>query len=209
MARRSPVPIRALARVDEPGGDDPFPPEAEALATRFEELRRQGLRTLVDLAVELGELLLAARPLLHRSFGTWTRERLGLEHSTAGNYVAMALMARQSPQVIERHKELGVSKLYQLARLPAPARQELLRRPDLGSKTDRELKRLVDPYRERTRKVTGNMRAHGLRQKLASYTAALKTARLGRLTDDDLREALREDLRTLRRVVDEALDRLQ
>src|SRR4051812_48734485 len=109
-----------------PAGDILESPESEALAARFHEARRQALRTLVDMTVEAGQVLLEAQRRLGPSYARWLRERLHLEPSTARNYVSMARLAAESPWAVERYKQLGASKLYQVARLPAESRRAVL-----------------------------------------------------------------------------------
>lgn len=184
-------------------------PEAIALAGRFQELRREGMRTLVDLAVSLGQILIEAKRALKGSYHVWLRERLGLEQSTARNYVAMGQLAREAPAVVERHKELGAAKLYQVARLLPEARHEVLARRDLPQLNDRQFHAVVAPHRTRSRKVTGNMRAHGLRLKIQSYTRTITAARPGRITDDETLAALKRDLAALQGAVETLAARLR
>lgn len=213
MSRKRSPAERALTRVTAakltlaPEQDDP--PEVAALADRFLELRRQGARTLVDLAVELGQILDAAREKVGRRFGAWARERLGLERGTADNYLSMARLAREQPQIIERYKELGASKLYQVARLPAANRLTVLRTPGVSALTDAEWKKVVEPHRVVRRKVTGNMRAHGLRQKVTSFHEEIRKAHTGAIGDPAMKAGLKDDLKALRRAIDDYLTKIK
>lgn len=183
-------------------------PEVTALTERFHELRRQGARTIVDLSIELGAILEEGRKVLAGSFHRWLRERIGIEPQTARNYLALARMARESPGVIERWKELGASKLYRVARLPRDGQRAVLRAPRLAEMTDREFKDVTAPFLVQERKVTGNMRAHGLRMKLQSFRRDLAAARISGIQDDTIRDGLREDLESLGRTVETLLGRL-
>ncbi len=68
---------------------------------------------------------------------------------------------------------LGVTKLYTLARMAPASRHQLLREPRLADMGDREFRALTSPLLLRTRKVTGNMRGHGLRMKVRAMYEAL------------------------------------
>jgi hypothetical protein len=167
------------------------------LTERFLELRRQTFRNLVDTAVELGEILQEGRKILEGQYLRWLRERLGVEPRSAANYIALAGLARESPRVIHRWKELGAAKLYQIARLPAPGRRAVLRTPGLGDMTDLRLSQIVRPYRVRRRTVTGNMRAHGLRMKVQAMIQDLARTRLAQIDDPAIRSGLWKDLMEL------------
>lgn len=207
---RKPRPV-ALTVVARPAPASPIDsPEAAALAARFHEARRQGARTLVELAVELGQILLEGQRSLDLAFRPWLRERLGLELSTAHNYMAMGRLAREAPAMLERHKDLGASKLYQVARLEAPGRHAVLSTPGIAQLTDRDFKRVVDPHRPRRRKVTPAMRAHGLREKLKSYTTAIGAFKPGKLAGAEaMRAGLLADAKALRKVVDGLIERIE
>jgi hypothetical protein len=178
------------------GLDDPA---VVRFTERFLELKQQAFRDLVDTAVELGEILVEARKALWGNYRRWIRERLQIDRSTADNYSALARLARESPAVIQRWKELGPSKLYQIARLPAPGRRAVLRLPRLQERTDREFSELVRPHRVLRRKVTGNMRAHGLRMKVEAWIRTLDGERLPRVENGALRVRLRQRLLDLAR----------
>jgi hypothetical protein len=174
-------------------------PDAESLAERFHDLRRQGFRSLVDLSVELGRLLIDARERLRGTYNRWLRERLGVELTTAANYVALARLATESPATVERFKELGTAKLYRVARLPPEARKLVLHNPNVSGMNDRDFATLTRPHLKRTRRVTGTMRAHGMRQKLEAVAETLATMPVPRGIDEELREELRGQLRELSR----------
>jgi hypothetical protein len=176
-------------------------PAVLRLTERFLELRREIFRNLVDRAVELGELLLEARPLLRGQYQRWLRERLGVDGGTAENYLRLARLARDSPGVLQRWKELGVSKLYRIARLPAPARKKVLRLDRLAAMSDREFSEATSDYLPPLRKVSDNMRAHGLRMRLRAFTGVVAATRALEITDDRLRAGLRADLAALARAL--------
>jgi len=147
--------------------------EAVTLAARFKQVREEGAEQLVDLAAALGAILHEARVHLRGQYHRWLDERLGLDRGTARNYSALAALARESPAIITRHKRLGVTKLYTLARMAPASRHQLLREPRLADMGDREFRALTSPLLLRTRKVTGNMRGHGLRMKVRAMYEAL------------------------------------
>lgn len=216
MSRKKNAPAVALVRAGRAAPPAPATsppsidsPEAVALAARFHEVRRQGMRGLVELAVELGQILIEAHRRLGRAYRPWLREQLGLEPSTAQNYVAMGRMALDAPALVERHKDLGASKLYQVARLEPPARQAILATPGIAALNDREFKKVVDPHRTRRRKVTPAMRAYGMREKLRSYAKAIGAFKPGRLASAaEARDSLRADAEALRAAVDALLERI-
>lgn len=191
---------KALERVDPASIVDPIDSaQAQALVARFLELRRQTARHLVDASTGLGEILDDARRILRGHYQRWLAERLGVEPRTAGNYVALARLARDSPALVERHRELGVAKLYQLARIAPEPRAEILRTPDLQRLTDVEFHALTARHRKPARKVTGNMRAQGILNKLTAMDAELSRLTAPRVTDDDKRAQVRRRLLDLAR----------
>src|SRR5262245_39727625 len=105
--------------------------EARALTARFLEVRTQVVRQLVEAGVEMGQILEEGRKRFGGYYAEWVTERLGLVVTTAANYVALYRLARHSPALVERHRELGVAKLYKLARVSTERRDELLRTPGL------------------------------------------------------------------------------
>lgn len=183
-------------------------PPVGKFTERFLELRRQGFRDLVDMAVELGEILIQARPLLRGVYQKWLREHLGVDPATAENYVALARLSKEAPHVIQRWKELGPTKLYRVARLPPPGRSAIFKVRGLADMTDGEFVEVTARYLVRRRKVTGNMRAHGLRMKVQGFTQRLARTRLPAIEDDQLRSDLRRDLVELARRVRELLGKL-
>ncbi|MEK6609152.1 MAG: hypothetical protein AABZ30_15950 [Myxococcota bacterium] len=164
------------------------------LTERFLELRRQAFRDAVDTVAELGEILREGRTLLAGVYLRWTEDRLGIDYKTARNYEALAHLAAEAPDVIQRFKELGPSKLYRVARLAPAARRVVLRTPDLHDMTDQAFAEVVAPYIVKGRPVTGNMRAHGLRMKAQAFGERLRRLRLPAIRDDAMRAGLRDDL---------------
>jgi hypothetical protein len=200
MSRPSKI-LQALERARLPASaSDPLDdPRIARLAERFSELRREAFRNLVDRGIELGEILLEARPLLKGHYHRWLEERLEVQDGTARNYVALAALAHQEPGVIQRWKELGPSKLYRLARISPGGRREVLRAEGLREMTDFEFSALTRRHVLSVRKVTGNMRAHGLRMKVRSFAKLLEGTRLPRIEDAAMRAGLRDDLLELGR----------
>ena len=146
LVKKSPAP--AITPAPAVGKADLTDPKLIALAARFQELQQQTFRDLVEAAVELGGILLQARPLAAGSFGAWLEE-VGVSHASAMNYMGMATLAKHQPQLIERWKELGPTKLYQVARLPAEAQKDVLqtkKRDEILQMNDREFAALVEPH---------------------------------------------------------------
>lgn len=202
---------KALARLDRSDLVDPIDsPAAQALTARFHELRRQTTRHLVDASKELGQILDQARQTLRGHYQRWVAERLHVEPSTAANYIGLARLAKDSPALIERHQELGVSKLYMLARLAPEPRAEILRTPDLQGMTDSEFHALTARHRAKpARKVTGNMRAQGMLNKLIAMDAALAGMTAPRVTDDGKRAEVRKRLLDIARAARALADRFR
>ncbi len=171
-------------------------PDVMVLTARFAEVRSVLFKDTVDATVQLGRILREGRPKIGRNYLRWTRERLHIERSTAANYVRLAELAIHSPAVLERFKDLGVAKLYKLAGLSPEARQLVLRTPNLGRLTDSEFHLLTAEHRRAGRKVSGNMRAHGMRVKLSSFQRQLKTVPRG-ITNQEMRAGLKRDLLSL------------
>jgi len=175
------------------------------LSTRFIELRAQLFRDLVETTVELGQVLREARPLLHGHWARWL-QRMQLTPRTAVNYMRLAQLAEQSPRIVTEWKELGTSKLYRVAALPPPARKTLLKRSErdgLLQMNDREFAALTKPHMARRRKVTADMRVHGLRMKLAAWSKTLAAAKTRGIKSPELKRGLDEDLAALIRVARE------
>jgi hypothetical protein len=117
-----------------------------------------------------------------------------VDRATAANYAALARLASEAPGIVQHQKELGASKLYRVARVPAAARRRLLRTPRLAEMSDAEFAALTAPLVPRRRKVSGNMKAHGLRMRVRAFSDRLRAFRPGPIDDPDMRAALREDL---------------
>ncbi len=175
-------------------------PEVAAVAARFHEVRDQGTRTFVAMAAELGEILLEGKRLLRGHYRRWLGT-LDIEWKTASNYVALARFAAESPALLERHQLLGVGKLYRIAKLAPAARHEVLRHPDLKAMQPAEFAAFILPYVTRQRKVSGNMRAHGLRLKMQSSRRTYEKARIPKTMDTQMRQALRSDAEELIKVL--------
>jgi len=180
----------------------------ERLTARYLELRQQAFRDAVDTVIELGEILIQVEALLGREFGDWL-DRVATADRTAHNYVALAELAEEQPGVIQTWKELGPTKLYRIAHLPASSRRALLKPSQaekLADATDREFAEIVAPYVVKKRKVTADMRAHGLRMKVKAWTNTIRSTRVRGIKDADLRKGLDAELGELVRGI-EALRR--
>jgi hypothetical protein len=207
---RALIAVKALprARVRPPPVDPLEDSRVARLTERFLELKRQVYRNLVDVAVELGEILEEGKEILGKSYPRWLDDGLGIERRTAGNYLSLARVARESPGTVQRWKELGATKLYQLARIPAAARREVLRKEGLQGMGDREFSALIRPHVVRRRTVTGNMRAHGFRMKVRAFLETIEGARLPGIESAEIRSGLRRDLLLLSRRAVELARRL-
>jgi hypothetical protein len=178
-----------------------------SLTTRFHELKEQLLRDAVETMREMGEILeQGAARLGRRRYGAWVEQDLGISRAAASNYVRVLELSRTTPRLFLDWKELGASKMVRLARV-APRRRRTavrkkLRGKDVHEMTDAEFAVVTRPYIEHKRKVTGNMRAHGLRMKARALHATLERAcgELSDVSDAAIRTALRADLEALARV---------
>jgi hypothetical protein len=204
---------QALARVKKSPARKPADltdPKLAALTARFQELQAQAYRDLVGAAVELGDILRTGKPLTGASYGAWLEE-LGVSRKSADNYMAMAALARTNPQALERWKELGPTKLYRVARLPAGAQREVLqpkKRDEILQMNDREFSALVEPHLPRsTASFTPAQKAHGLRQKASSWRRQLGDFRtyFGKHAPEARPAELVAELRALKKDVDELL----
>ena len=191
-----------LARARGVKRSDPLEdPAIVRLTERFLELHREAFRNAVDVVIELGEILLEAKPRLPGAYGRWL-ERLGVSLQSAHNYESLAVLSAKHPGVIERWKELGLSKLYRIGALSQEGRKAVLKpgaAPRLSAMNDREFAELTKRYVPEKRKVTPEMRAHGLRMKLAAWIQVLEAARLRDLENERMRAGLLADLEALGR----------
>ena len=194
---------KALARARRAPPPPPPPPAAEKafdardlfrLETRFVELRRDKQRDEVEQTIELGEILIEAKPKLSRTYHLWLSKRLHVQSSTAANYQTLAKFAGEKPGVIHRWKELGTSKLYRLARITDKGLGKALATPGLAEMTDRQFAALTKPFVARTRKVTGNMTAHGIRQEVQGFTRKLDEREVPEIDKPEILAGLKKDL---------------
>lgn len=185
-------------------------PRMVALTARFRELQHQAFRDLVGAAVELGQLLVEGKTLISGRYAEWLDE-LGVSRKSADNYMSMYQLARQHPDVIERWKELGPTKLYQVARLPDGSHREVLqpkKREEILQMNDREFTALVTPHLPKSRvTVTPAQKASGLRQKAVSWRNQLGEFKkyFAKNTPDERPKELEAELRALKKAVDELL----
>ena len=185
-------------------------PKIVALAARFRELQQQAFRDLVGAAVEMGGILLEGKRLTGEGFPAFLDD-LAVSRTCAANYMGMAALARRYPQVIERWKELGPSKLYKVARLPESAHREVLQpknRDELLAMNDREFAALVGPHLPRTATApTPARKANGLKQKAVSWRRQLGDFHkyFTKHAPDQRPKELETELRALKKAVDELL----
>lgn len=197
MARPAKI-DKALARARKRPPADPLDaPAIVAITKEFLALKVDIYRTLVDKAIELGQILIRAKPLMKGHYERWEHDHLGIDPNTGDNYVALAKLAEKSPRIIHRWKELGPSKLYRLAHLKPSARQTVLQTPGVSGMIDARFADLTGRYVVRRRKVTGNMRAHGVRMRVQAYTRKLTATKLTAVADASIRSGLRADLQEL------------
>ncbi len=199
-APKSKILTRAQVIVDEL--DALYQPDVARLSTRFLELRAQLFRDMVETTIELGQILAEVRPLLRGHWQRWL-ERVELTPRAAINYMRLAELAQDAPKVIVDWKELGASKLYRVAALEPTARRRVLKkseRDELLGMNHREFAVLIRPHMKKRRKVTADMRAHGLRMKVIAWTEALGGAKIRGVKSDELRRGLVKDLDALARV---------
>lgn len=173
-------------------------PQVLILTERFRELQRDAFRTLVDKTIELGQILLEGRPLLEGYYTQWLGV-LRIEEKTARNYTALARLADENPRLIHKWKELGPSKLYQIARLPETRRDAALK--SATTMTAPEFIRSTSAQRTRTRKVTGNMTAHGLHNKVKALADFLEELDLPKMTSPAVRDRLATQLERACRLI--------
>src|SRR5687767_8444736 len=100
MPRKTKAP-QVLQRASASPATDPLAdPRIIALGARFQELRREAHRDLVDFAIEAGALLEEGRRFLRGHFGRWLKQ-LGVETGTARNYRRLAGLANESPSIVQ------------------------------------------------------------------------------------------------------------
>ncbi len=177
--------------------------EVGRLTERYHELRRQGFRYGVDTVIELGQIVLDVERWTNGGLRAWC-EREGVSRSTAYNQASLARLAEDSPGIIQRWKELGPAKLYGVARLLPPARAKVLVKGSeekLARSTDAQFAQIIRPHLVRKRKVTQDMRASGLRQRLQAWTRRISETRLSGIEDAALRAAVLGDARELERAL--------
>ena len=180
------------------------------LEARFFEAHRALVHGTVEAVIAMGGILRDARVKLEGEWTRWAEQRLFLDRSTARNYVAMAELARTSPALVERHKDLGVSRLYRIARLPPEARAALLATPGLTDLTDTEFAQVAAGSDEPgTRVVTGNMRGHGLRIKARSMAERLRASTAPRIDDPAMRASVKKELLDLAKAARELAMRIK
>ena len=176
--------------------------KTDQLSARFLQLREQLARDAVETMREMGKVLHEARTLLGRDYGLWIREELGISRAAASNYKRVFEMSESTPKIFVEKKDLGPSKIIRLARVAPDKRSTALNkkvgRKTVAAMTDAEFALVTKPYLQRQRKVSGNMKAHGLRMKLAALMQTLRGAkRYPKISDDELRRRLAADLEKL------------
>jgi hypothetical protein len=179
------------------------------LTERYLELRQHAFRTSVDMAIEQGEIILSIQRRVGGGLTAWLT-RVGTRKTTAYNHAALARLAKEQPSVIQDWKELGPSKLYKIAKLPAPSRQKVLRAgaAKLRGSSDEEFAEMVAPFTQRKRKVTPDMRAHGFRMRVRAWGERARQVRIDGVEDDVLKADLRREIDALFEVLREVRKRL-
>jgi len=178
--------------------------QVERLTERYLELRRQVFRDAVDTLIELGQIAADVHRRLGRAYAGWLA-RVGTTYGSARNYAALAGLAAEQPEIVQGWKELGPTKLYRIAFLPKPTRKKVLRphlREDLTRATDAEFAQIVEPHFVRKRKVTPEMRAHGLYMKVQAWTEALRKSKVAGVVDSRRKADLLAGLDALERAIE-------
>jgi hypothetical protein len=194
----------------------PDDPELHRLAARIADLLSTASRDSVETLREVGAALdSAAAELRARDYHVWLRDVAHVSAGSAANYRRLRRFSAESPSLFLSWKDIGPSKIYMVARLPAGRRaaalQGRLEGRSVREMTDAEFAAVVDRLRDPAsrRKVTPRMRAHGLRMRLRAMRADLAAASaLGPLPPDaaatlaaDLASLSRACLRLRRRLV--------
>lgn len=193
----------ALARADKATAADrsrKTQRQIDRLSSRFLELRQQLARDAVESMREMGRVLQQARALLDRDYGRWIEDELGISRAAGSNYERVYELSQTTPRLFIDHKELGASKMIRLARVVPKMRAVVLKqktaKKTTADMTDAEFALITKPYLQRPRKISGNMKAHGLRMKLRALTQTLRTAtRYPKITDANMRKRLIADLK--------------
>lgn len=193
--------IRSIAKARKIRSLDPLQrPEIARQTARFLELKAQQFRDAVDTAIELGEILREVAPQIEGHARRWY-EILGISASAAHNYSRLAALAEGRPDIIQKWKEIGASKLYRVARMSPRGREAVLvksEKPRLIAINDLEFGALTAPYVPAPkRKVTADMRAHGFRMKVQAWSRKADAARLSGVADPALRAGLRKEILAL------------
>lgn len=183
-------------------------PEVRALTRKFLEVRRSSHRLHVGATIECGQILAEGREKWLGIYQRWLRERLHLAPGTASKMVALAQWYQKEPLVVRRWKELGVDRLFGLAKLAVPIRKRALANPEVLTMTTRAFRHWTVRQR-RTRRVTsGNVLAAHLRHSIRSFHMRLAELRVPRVTNPDTRRKVRESIRELSRYLGVLMARL-
>ncbi len=184
-------------------------PRMQRLRERVEEIRRQTYEFLIDRARELGEVLIEAAALLDSPshYNRWLKT-VGISRPTSHNYRRVARFASEAPGLFQRWRDLGPTKVYQLARLGSKGRASILASEGIRAMTDAQFIALCAPYVEKTRLVTGNMLASGLERKAAGMVTKMNAWQLPEFDDAEVGKRLKTSLLLLSKRARELAARL-
>lgn len=174
--------------------------QLERLTQRFFSLQEQLARDAVETMREMGKILQAGKKLLGGGgYSRWVQDDLGVSVQAARNYRRVTELGESSPGLFVKWKELGASKIIRLSRIDPKKRAEVLRkksgRKSVTEMTDADFAAVTRSYLKPRRKVTGNMRAHGMRMKLVAVLASLRAGlSFPPIENQELRRALSADL---------------
>jgi len=102
-------------------------PEILQLTHEIQSLKQTFLSTSSDMVAAIGERLLQAKAkLIHGDWQDWLRDQIHLPARTAQQYMSVAILANQHPELFADLKELGPAKLYRLAVLDEQTLNQVL-----------------------------------------------------------------------------------
>ncbi len=163
------------------------------LSRRFVEIRKTAMGQGVEAAVVLGGILRQLRAELPGHYQRHLRDELDVTPVLAAQYAAVARLAEEAPTVVRGFRAVGVRKLATLARLPAAAREAVVRELRQGRAAERRFWALVEPHLHH-RASSPDVRARALRRSLRAFTTRLTSQALPVPRDAQLRGVLKGDL---------------
>ena len=173
----------------------------DRLTARFRSLNDQLRRDAVETIREMGELLAQGAELLRGSYTEWIDDDLDISRTAAGNYRRIFELSESTPALFVKWKEIGASKMIRLARMEPRKRERAVQKKlsgkDVFAMTDADFALATKEFVTRSRTVTNNMRAHGLRMKVSALTSFVRDGLSFVPDKPDVRQALHRDLAAL------------